>query len=312
MSDQENKDFVTDVGVMLSQLWDLHPPHYHRVPCNHPCSLMRSDVSKLRDREYWVSPKTDGVRMFLLLSFTDTEDYAVLVDRAFGLRRVKLKAPMDAYSGTLLDGELVTSGHGMETYVVFDAIAVNGYSMIRKVQSERMAAAVTLLSMCDVSEDPALRLKAKRWFQCTPNLSFDDVRRSADGTPTDGFIFVPEQGHILRPGQQRDHFKWKPVTHHTIDMVWKDGCLWLESRGTPVRADEVLSIMWDGGPVLRGMKQGDVVECSVSRSRSSSSATSWIATFARLRSDKLHPNDVKVARLTLQNIEENIQLFELQ
>jgi hypothetical protein len=300
---QVSRGVETDVFKMLHQLWGVIEAS-KRVPCNHPCSLMRSDLPKLCKSTYWVSPKTDGVRTFLLFSFTDDGEYVAFVDRAGNVACANITAPLDAYSGTLLDGELVTHRDGSQTYIVFDTVAVNGYTMTRKPQSERMVAVVRTVHSLTVANHPKLSVKVKRWF-LLDETPLNQVAASAGSTPTDGFIFVPERGRMLRPGPQRDHFKWKPVTHHTIDMVWRDGAVWLEKWGVPEPASVLGIVQVVTGDVHA--LEGEVVECAMSRL-----ADEWVATFVRVRTDKLHPNDFNVARLTLQNIEENIGLDELQ
>jgi hypothetical protein len=265
---------------------------------------MRDDLSKLRRNAHWVSPKVDGVRMFLLFSFVEDTDYAVLVNRAGKMTPVSIRAPDDVYSGTLLDGELVKDKKtGHETYVVFDAIAVNGYSLTKKAQSERMSCVTRTVS--SLVTEVNLKVEVKRWFPLG-RVSLEEVSGSVT-SPTDGFIFVPESGSALHPGPQRDHYKWKPLSHHTIDMFWKDGELWVERGGIPTRARDELNVsVVKSGEVIAA--EGSIVECSLSREVDGS----WAASFVRVRDDKLQPNDLKVASLTLQNISENIRLEELE
>jgi hypothetical protein len=243
--------------------------------------------------------------MFLLFSFVEDTDYAVFVNRAGKISRVAIAAADEVYSGTLLDGELVTDPQsGTHTYLVFDAIAQNGYALTKKVQSERMACVERTVASLRV-EERGLTVSPKRWFP-HDRVSLSEVRRSVPtATPTDGFIFVPEKGDPLHPGPQRDHFKWKPPTHHTIDMVWKGGELWVEQAGVPTRATE-LNVRATATATATAT-EGSVVECSLSRVEEG-----WAATFVRVREDKAHPNDLRVARLTLQNIAENIRLDELE
>lgn len=304
-----------DVETMLTQLWDHHPRTDgapFRVPCNHPCSLMRDDMSKLTGHPHWVSPKVDGVRMFLLFSFVDDLDYATFVNRAGKITPVNIHAPLEAHSGTLLDGELVTDPTtGVATYLVFDAVAVNGYSLKSKPQSERMAGVVRMVASLRV-EDPRLRVKPKRWFNFE-NANLSEVASSVEGIPTDGFIFVPECGKPIRPGPQRDHFKWKPVSHHTIDMVWRDGCLWLERAGVPERATALGVVGFElGSGGTLPPEEGNVVEVTLQPAPAPAPIAQWRAHFVRVRDDKATPNDMKVAELTLQNIVENIRLDELR
>lgn len=290
---------------MLPRLWGLSPSVPFRVPCNHPCSLMRADLKKLKQTPHWVSPKVDGVRMFLLFSFAEETDYAVFVNRAGKITPVHITAPPDVYSGTLLDGELVTHPEtGRRTYLVFDAVAVNGYSMTKKVQSERMAGVVSTLERLTVGE-VGLKVAVKPWF-LLHRAVLTDVSASMAATPTDGFIFVPESGAPLHPGPQRDHYKWKPVSHHTIDMIWKEGELWIERAGVAVRATHLGVTSINANNIV--VAEGCVVECSMSHE----SDGNWRASFVRLREDKPQPNDMRVASLTLQNIAENLVLAELE
>lgn len=316
---QVSASIVSDVHEMLTQLWGIHTNNTststYRVPCNHPCSLMRADMPKL-NQKYWVSPKVDGVRTFLLFSFTSMQDYAVFVDRAGNITPCPVSMPLDAYSGTLLDGELVRHNDGSTTYLVFDAIAVNGYCMTRKPASERMAAVVRTVASIQMHANvsPTLDIRTKRWFpRDSSNLS--EVSRSVGDIPVDGFIFVPEIGAPLYPGQQRDHFKWKPAEHHTIDMLWRHNALYIENFGVPELASSTLGVIHIIQGDLDGqVEDGAVVECAMSPviMCPPDPVSTWTARFVRIRHDKLHANDIRIARLTLQNIVENILLHELQ
>ena len=299
---QVTHDIAADALVTLPRLWGLRDYTMARVPCNHPCSLMRADLDKLRLSAHWVGPKTDGVRTFMLLSFLDERDYAVFVERTGYVSRVgDVGVPSDAYSGTLLDGELVTRADGTQTYLVFDCISANGFLMVDKPQSERMNAAARIVFSL-TNKSLRLKFEMKKWYRFG-NVDLVEVMRAHD-TPTDGLIIVPERGARVRPGQQRDHFKWKPASQHTIDMGWVDGSLFLEDRGEVVPASVIgVGVVDDSISI----PTGSVVECAMTRT----DADVWVATFVRARPDKLHPNDVRIARLTLQNIVEAITLDQL-
>jgi len=265
---------------------------------------MRADMLKLSRCPYNVSAKADGVRMFLLFSFTDTADYSVFIDRAGTITPLTIVMPLDVHSGTLLDGEYITHPDGTHTYLVFDCIAANGYCMVHKSHSERVTEVVrTVVSV--ISLQGGLTLKAKRWFPLA-SANLNDVLASVEA-PTDGLIFVPEHGNSLHPGQQTDHFKWKVACDHTIDMIWRGSELWVHKFGAPEKASLCLGVteVLPGGVVA---PEGCVVECRMTPRDS----TTWVARFVRIRDDKTTPNDLRVAKLTLQNIFENITLDELQ
>ena len=294
------EDITRDVRVMLQQLWGLHQP-VSRVPCNHPCSLMRTDISNLTRNKYWVAPKTDGIRMFMLFSYVDDDDYVVFIDRAFNMHRVSVTVPAETHSGTLLDGEWVKNADGSVTYTVFDVISIHGFCKKNENHSTRMAEIVRLLHSFRNIPD-GLHIHVKRWYELestnTEKLLSDAKRK---GVPCDGLIFAPEHGSALRPGPQRDVYKWKSAKEHTVDMFIKNKVLYVESAGTPVVSTELGVELGD----TRDLPDNCVVECQLTKA-----SGKWQARIIKIRPDKTHPNDVRVARLTMQNIEENIQLDE--
>jgi hypothetical protein len=116
---------------------------------------------------------------------------------------------------------------------------------------------------------------------------------------------------------QRDMFKWKPATHHTIDFMWKNGALLLNDRGAHVEASIYLNIHPAGDASWPSRSHLPVImECRCTRSRGRGRAsgekhTTWTAHPLHVRMDKSEPNSVRVAAFTLQNIEENITVDEL-
>lgn len=290
-----NEIISRDVYSMLAQLWGLGTANENRrVPCNHPCSLMRDNLPRLRESKHWVSPKFDGVRTFVLFSYVDDADYVVMVNRAGTMHAINAVNLPESYSGTLLDGELMCAPDGQQTLWIFDTLSMNGYLMTQLPHSERMAAITTFLKTLQVHE-PNLSIRLKPWYV----WGEVDLRQIVTD---DGLIIIPESGALLRPGCQRDHFKWKPQHQHTIDMVWSDGRLWLERQGVRELATFVCAVEFNDVVVA----DNTVVEVGLQPVNGQ-----WLARVVRVRLDKLTPNDCSVADKTLKNIVENIQLDEL-
>ena len=292
-----------DIQTMIPKLWNLEKWTRPDLPCNNPCSLMRKNLDTLSRTEYMVGAKADGVRAFMLFSFTDNtdQDYVAMVDRA-GKGRVwnNIRAASELYSGTLLDGEILEHNDGKITYFVFDIIAISGYTMVNKSHTTRRGEIKRVLSQIRSTNN--IEIREKEWFPYG-NVNYDSITHSIFPHPCDGFIFVPENGRKLAPGKQLDHFKWKRAEDHTIDFCFYNGELFVEDRGNPATIDiEGFKNTKDAT-----IQDGTIIECRMKPVTNDK----WEAIFVRKRPDKTHPNDLRVALLTLENVRENIQLEEL-
>lgn len=287
-----------DIREMIPRLWGVNRWARKDAPCNHPCSLMKKDIVNITRRKYMVGAKADGTRAFMLFSFTQDpdHDYVAMVDRTYAHRELDVSAPPEYYSGTLLDGELVTMPDGTEEYLVFDVVAMSGYSMRGKTHTERYAEIIRAVNRIT---SPTLKIRAKKWF-VFGQVGYAEVVRSIP-TNSDGLVFVPESGLPLTVGRQTDHYKWKRAADHTIDFLLEAGALWLERQGVrePAQSIRVLRVTGHEG-------RAGVVECSLEPVEGG-----WVAAVVRARPDKTHPNDVRVAEFTLRNIQENIDVAEL-
>ena len=282
-----------DIRDMIPRLWGVNRWTRDDVPCNHPCSLMKKDVANITKRRYKVGAKADGTRAFMLFSFTTEpeHDYVAMVDRTYAHTELSVAAPSEYYSGTLLDGELVKRPDGTDEYLVFDIVAMAGYSMRDKSHTERYGEIIRVVNRITST---GLKISAKKWFDFG-DVGYEEVVGSIP-TKSDGLIFVPEHGLPMMVGRQPDHYKWKRAADHTIDFELEDGVLWLENRGVRERAP--YEVVHEG--------QNGVVECSMREGTGG-----WVATVVRPRPDKKHPNDARVAELTLKNIKENIEIQDL-
>lgn len=296
-----------DIQTMIPKLWNMEKWTRNDLPCNNPCSLMRKNLETLSRNKYMVGAKADGVRAFMLFSFTEEsdQDYVAMVDRA-GKGRVwnHIRAASELYSGTLLDGEILEHKDGTITYFVFDIIAISGYTMVNKSHTTRRGEIRRVLSQIHRAPNN-LEIREKEWFPYE-DVNYDSITHSIYPHPCDGFIFVPENGRTLAPGKQLDHFKWKRAEDHTIDFCFYNGDLFVEDRGNPV---DVTTMDIEGFKNNNDdpIRDGTIIECQMKPVDNNK----WEAIFVRKRPDKTHPNDLRVALLTLQNVREDIQLEEL-
>jgi hypothetical protein len=269
---------------------------------------MRKDMEPLHRGNYMVGAKADGVRAFMLFSFTEEPelDYVALVDRKGGGGVFDIRAPSEFHSGTLLDGEMVTDDNGHMTYYVFDIVALSGYTMVKKPHTVRrgeIKRAVTQLVALN-QHLKHLTIAEKKWFPMG-STKFDDIAHSIHPSPCDGLIFVPEHGRKLAPGRQVDHFKWKMAADHTVDFFIENNQLFMGDMGRKIPSQH-LNINNFKNSTSIPAEESSIVECKMTRQDDA-----WVAHMVRQRPDKHTPNDHRVVARTLQNIGENILLEEL-
>lgn len=313
---------LADVKQTIHKLWGLSlntcNVHHYTPPCTNPCSIMRTDLPRIQTGNYKAGLKIDGVRFYMLLSFCvpddDDEDdnYVMLVDRACHTYRVPLanavtRATEAMFAGTLLDGELYTSREGKLTYIVFDTVAAKGYDQRRHNHPTRLAAASEIVEQVkQLVHVNVLDVKMKVWYPVSVAIA-EYYKAMEFGEPMDGLILVPVDSP-LGMHTQRDLFKWKPAHAHTLDLVLdSSGHLMTLMSGNLVplfsRSDCVVE---SGERVERNV----VTEFAFTRQRGDGD-NKWHARAIKIRTDKFLPNDMRVCRMTLQNIEEAITLEEL-
>lgn len=303
---------VDDVQYSLRHLWGMSTITSNRkpfrVPCTNPCSIMRDQLRGLSEKVYKVGEKTDGVRFYLLASFYSDprqgdegqeEEYAVLVNRAGHMYRVDMSGPADLFAGTLLDGELCVHDDNL-TFVVFDAVACNGYTVRHQTHSMRIQTAESVMS---AMVTPSLTLTLKTWYPLAEAVNV--WMRAKENC--DGLILVPEQ-RPLEYGTQPDLFKWKPGNSHTLDLIFNGRYLyaWGDDDCKHIVADLHDCVFH---PDASSVPVNQV--CEFALIPDSEVKQRWIVKLVKTREDKLHPNSLLVVELTIKNIQENILVEEL-
>jgi hypothetical protein len=189
--------------------------------------------------------------------------------------------------GTLLDCELLPD----HTLVVFDVMVHCGLDCKKLPYSARMAAAPPLLS--SLSPLPIV---------CKPFWPLDQIATVTSDWPHDGLIFMPEHAPV-QVGMHRSMFKWKPL--HTIDFaLGADGKLsYTTATGVaPIQCFD-LTLKTTAAYTAAMTHAPCIVECQCQPRGS--------VEVLHRRPDKTVPNFERTVRLTLRNIDEDLQLAEL-
>jgi hypothetical protein len=315
----QDATLLEDARALIRQLWGVRPTMRH-LPCCNPSSIMLADLHQLSRQPYWVGPKTDGVRRFVLLGRMESgtmEQYALTVDRSYVMRRVRLETPLDAsfYQGTLLDAELVRpAGPGdPPTLVLFDTVAYKGYRYTGQKHTRRVR---PLREFADQARLAGVRLRVKDWVPLRDSVELWNRLRRASDLPTDGLILCPQFG-FLKPGRHRTMYKWKPASHHTIDFILTrrkratedtPPTLLLSDRGRMVPATSVFPDITLDTDDEAGRAAASQIPCVVEGLLHPETSRLRVV---RVRRDKLTANDVSVARLTRQNQVEGIRVENL-
>jgi hypothetical protein len=261
----------------ISYAYESQDPN--RFPGAQPVSIERVHFQKLKNKNYVVCEKTDGIRMFLACFIEDDKKMCVLCDRTFKFTYTTLCVPKD----TLLDGEYIPSRN---TFYVYDAVMVRGESLKKKNLLERLEYAKNLM-IPTTPDNPRVVIK--------PMYSLDEpetkniLKELVSKPECDGLVFTPVDEPI-RMGTHETLFKWKPRCKITIDFMVFAEHLYLQGKdyaGKMAFKDEAL---W-----------GKIVECEYRDDK-------WWP--LKIRDDKDYANNRRTYERTMVNIHENISFDE--
>jgi len=250
-----------------------------RFPGPQPISIERRHFNYIKSHEYLVCQKTDGVR-HILVCFVDPETQTkicALVNRSFQYKLYSLTV----HKNTLLDGELIG-----DTFIVHDAVTINGNDMRSRSLTERLA---HVKALCNVIVPGVPRVVCKKMVPLK-NIGTIDI---SDQTLVDGLIFTPVNEPV-RMGTHRTMFKWKEMKKNTVDFIQIGGwlCIQNDSRYNRIQKFE------EGD-------EGKIYECVYE-----SEMSTWRPIIIRV--DKSHPNNLRTFERTKVNISENIIFDELK
>jgi hypothetical protein len=269
-------------------------------PGPQPVSIDTGHFDTLRNGEYMISPKTDGVRCCLMASDVDGIHTVCLFDRTmkrpYGIFIRHLPRACYQGAGTLLDGELVMDRvSGKWTFLAFDVITICCIPQFHKPYVKRLQALGTCLAMAYVeSPEDTVRLDVKT---CVPLSSAPMESHGLHDPrfPSDGYVYMPVRDPIVF-GHHNTFFKLKSI--HSVDCLYQKGYLMVYNQTSKrhVRA----GIVADG----QTYPDGTIVECVLERDHTTVNNRQWKV--LNVRQDKDRANTLFVLEKTLLNMRENL------
>jgi len=267
-------------------------------PGPQPVSIERKHFEVLREKQYLVCEKSDGVRwVFVCFTFQEKK-VCTLINRALRIRWLNLNVGNSARKGTLLDGELIGS-----KFLVYDAVRISGCHCGNKSLPERLELADIFCSGVMKLAHDHIRLVPKKFRVLTDAEDYIKNEMTEVEHETDGLIFTPVEDPI-RIGTHETMFKWKPQNKNTIDFQvrWEKRGVWglyIQDKGMLYFQTEITP---DTFPWL---KENMIVEC---RYRHWEYPMWWEP--LNIRTDKTYPNNRRTFYRTLVNIQEDIKIEE--
>jgi len=268
-------------------------------PGPQPISIERKHFQVLKKGEYFVCEKSDGVRNLLVSLMFRDKKLCLFVNRAFNIILVSLNLPKIAYTGTILDGELVDG-----TFLVYDAVKVSGVDLKKSNLVNRLTSAENVVNgILKMKTDPII-VKLKTFYNLKNFSTFYNEHLPSVQYKIDGLIFTPVNEHVCT-GTQESMFKWKPRDSNTIDFQakkWNNEKwgLYVQEKGRLIFESE-LSL----AKTPEWITEDCIVECQYMCDEE----PRWWKPVG-LRVDKKHPNNRKTFYRTLVNIRENINVTE--
>ncbi|KAG0197787.1 Dcp1p-Dcp2p decapping enzyme complex alpha subunit [Mortierella sp. GBA30] len=308
-----------------------------------PVSFTRGTLLELQSENYFVSEKSDGVRVLLYCVMHENGQQQVfLIDRKnkfYYVPQLRFPAAKDfnrLHNDTIVDGELVADrepdGQYVIRYLAFDLLAYHGQSIIAKPLTSRLAR----LS-CEFVEPyrEMLKIANPQFIQAQPfkvslkemQLSYGIERMFREVIPNlkhgnDGLIFTSSVAPYV-PSTNVKMLKWKPPSENTIDFRLtlefpqqqgvqnynqKPQFILHEWKGgqdyAPFGQMIVDDALWEHWKSTNTALQNRVVEVNYSPSD-----RSW--RFFRFRDDKEHGNHSSVVQKVVQSIGDGVEADEL-
>ena len=333
-----------DALAAMKRMWGVSKTAPLRFLGPNPVSIDRRHLADLRQHDYLVSLKSDGVRYLLLLTVAGGEPKAFMVNRRLTVFEVEIWGD-EAYfaRGTLLDGELVwdyESGEGSLRFIIFDAICIKGKSLVTSKYSDRLMhlnSTVLLdysgsgeeIEDLTVEEDKIVAMNNKCGLRLSVKrcCSFKNVarlweRRQESSHQNDGLIFTKNDEPIVS-GTCRSMFKWKPTNTVDVRIVCSTAapCIFISRDGTPMEITKALTTRSSTYAVR--LSQNGLYSCLLRDKRCDVAAFSAIVECTcsiagdslelfpiKERLDKPNPNDWAIVCATIDNVIESIQFNE--
>lgn len=295
---QKNSECYKHLISFLHTTYNSNNTMYFPGP--QPVSIERKHFGILKQNEYVVCEKTDGIRHALMAIMYDNKKLCVLIDRSQEIYLLPLNLPRAMFQGSLMDGELVKTDDGW-VFMVYDCLLVSNKHISNLTLHQRIREiSEPIDGIMRMAKDPLIVKLKKFW----PLKKFNEFTSQVFPYKTDGIILTPVNESV-RIGTHETLFKWKPRDHNTIDfqMKWRNDRwgMYVTEKGKLIFESELRSSKWNQFEIKEDM----IVECQY---RHWEEPRWWMPLL--IRTDKTHPNNRRTFYSTMKNISENIELKE--
>lgn len=216
-----NPRIVKEFLDIINRAYGVRSSRAMKFPGAQPCSIMRSDIETLKEKDYVVAEKTDGTRYLLLCTKVNGSNFCVLCDRSISMWVVNLMFDDKVFDNTtIFDGEMVKYDISNDwTFQIFDLICSGREARPADSYKTRMKNARYIVNNFQTyqSTDP-FQLVVKRFFPIHDIAHVADAISNQFGMKTDGLVFTPNKLYV-KPFRNRLMFKWKERASHTIDVL---------------------------------------------------------------------------------------------
>ncbi|KAF9084776.1 Dcp1p-Dcp2p decapping enzyme complex alpha subunit [Mortierella sp. GBA35] len=308
-----------------------------------PVSFTRMTLQELKSEDYFVSEKSDGVRVLLYCVLNERGQQQVfLVDRKNKFSYVpQLRFPVAGnlsiyHNETIVDGELVTDqepdGSQVVRFLAFDLLCYNGQNIIKRTLKSRLARlqqefVTPYKELLKVAQPQFVHEQPFKVSVKEMNLSYGIEKMFREVIPrlkhgSDGLIFTSAVAEYV-PSTNNKMLKWKPPSENTIDFKLslefptkqgvpdynqKPSFVLHEWQGSQQYNRFGLMIvddgLWEHWKSTQTQLQNRVVEVSYSPND-----RTW--RFFRFRDDKEHGNHSSVVRKVQESIRDGVERDEL-
>lgn len=184
-------------------------------PGPNPISMDVEHLEVVRSKPYVCALKVDGMRFHVLFYTENGQPQVSLVDRRwYTFTASFVQGPRGCFDRYMVDAELVGN-----TLYIFDALMIDGVSLVQRSYTDRLEAA-RASGICNVKfafGQRSIAVAMKEVFDIRE--AYRKLAATVDptysGPPVDGLVFTP----VRTPVQTFTHwFMFKYKQHHTIDL----------------------------------------------------------------------------------------------
>lgn len=285
-----------DILMFFHASWGSKPGPYFPGP--QPVSIERKHFPFLKNGHYLVCEKSDGVRYCMVCKTYGKEKVVCLINRSLQILLVRIEISKNVLQGTVMDGELLED----KRFIVYDCVMFAGQDTKAISFAHRLKYVERFVSGIIKMKTDTIKVKTKVFYPLRDILRYQNEVLVNVDYKTDGFVFTPINAPV-KIGTHNLMFKWKPQYKNTIDFQFKSKddktwAMYIQERGRLIYESEIAK---DSVKIEEEIKEDSIVECEYM-------GTYWSPIL--IRTDKTYPNGRKTFYNTLNNIREDIQVYE--